>query len=296
MVRHRLLLSALLVSFFSLHPVSAATSAIRPALDGCSVTGSRTGQCEVEAGASVGDGGVDVSAGRDEVTPGAQGTGSGADGGTGGGQLPDGVSYVPGGVAVDQGDAAAGPFMPPRRGPVVVPAVPACPPQTPCDPDLIVRVSDLVSIRADHPTQGMEPDGWAVVGVPANFFATASTHVRTGLLLGAPAEVSFTPVQYRWDYGDGTSRTAESGGGSWAGLGLPEFSDTPTSHVFEQTGTLVIGLTVSYAAEFRFAGGAWRPVVGLVEVPSDPISALADLAGTVLVAKNCSANPRGPGC
>jgi len=248
--------------------------------------------------AEVGNGGVDVRAGRDEVTPGRQGSGSGSGSGgeRGGSGLPNGVKFVSGGVAVDQGDAATAPLVPPRRGSVTAPAVPACQPQTPCDPDLIVRVSDLVSIPAEHPTQGMEPDGWLVVGVPTNFFATASSHVHAGPLLGAPAEVRFTPVEFRWDYGDGTSRTSATGGGSWASLGLVEFSETPTSHIFDKSGTLSIGLAVSYAAEFRFAGGDWRPVLGLVAVPTGPISAIADRAGTVLVADNCSANPEGPGC
>ncbi|WP_134454944.1 hypothetical protein [Cryobacterium adonitolivorans] len=176
------------------------------------------------------------------------------------------------------------------------PAVPVCQPQTPCDPDLVVRVSDLVSIRADAPTQGMEPDGWLVVGIPTNFFATASAHVRSGPLLGDSAEVRFTPVGFRWDYGDGTSRTSVSGGASWAALNLPEFSETATSHVFEQTGTLSIGLVVSYLAEYRFAGAEWRDVQGLVLVPTSPITAIADRAGTVLVAESCSGNPGGPGC
>jgi hypothetical protein len=176
------------------------------------------------------------------------------------------------------------------------PAVPACQPQTPCDPDLVVRVSDLVSIPADAPTQGMEPNGWIVVGVPTNFFATASAHARSGPLLGAAAEVRFTPVGFRWDYGDGTSRTSASGGASWAALNLPEFSETSTSHVFEQPGTVSIGLVASYAAEYRFAGGEWRAVQGLVLVPTTPIIAIADRADTVLVAESCSINPSGPGC
>ncbi|WP_133160225.1 hypothetical protein [Cryobacterium zongtaii] len=265
----------------------------------------QTGVCP---GASVGDGGVDLSADREVNTPGRQGSGSGngrdgdGGGGSGGGEwdgLPDGVSLVPGGVPVDRGDASGGLGTGPRRQPIVAPAdpaVPVCQPQTPCDPDLVVRVSDLVSIPADPPTQGMEPNGWLVVGVPANFFATASAHVRSGTLLGASAEVRFTPVGFRWDYGDGTSRTSASGGATWAALNLPEFSETSTSHVFESTGTLSIGLVVSYSAEYRFAGAEWRDVQGLVLVPTRPITAIADRAGTVLVAESCLGNPGGPGC
>lgn len=271
----------------------------------CNRLAIQTGSC---AGAAVGNGGVDLSADREVNSPGRQGSGSGNGGGggsggdSGGGEwdgLPDGVSVIPGAVALDRGDASSRPGVPPRRAPAVVPAdpaVPACEPQTPCDPDLIVRVSDLVSIPAEAPTQGMEPNGWLVVGVPANFFATATAHQRSGALLGASAEVRFTPVGFRWDYGDGTTRTSVSGGASWAALNLPEFSETATSHVFESPGTLSIGLVVSYAAEYRFSGAEWRDVQGLVLVPTSPITAIADRAGTVLVAKSCVGNPDGPGC
>lgn len=270
----------------------------------CGAWSGANGDCAI-SGVSVGKSGVDLSAEREDFTPSRQGYSYG--GSNGGGDwgegdwdgLPDGVSFVPGGVPVDRGDASAGPGGLPRRLPNAVPAdpaVPACQPQTPCDPDLIVRVSDLVSIPAAAPTQGMEPNGWIVVGVPINFFATASAHARSGPLLGAAAEVRFTPVGFRWDYGDGTSRTSATGGGSWAALNLPEFSETSTSHVFEQPGTLSIGLVVSYAAEYRFAGGEWRAVQGLVLVPTTPITAIADRADTVLVAESCSINAGGPGC
>lgn len=281
------------------------TAAAVAAAGECSRLDVRQGTCPgVEA--LVGDGGVDVSVGWEEVTPGSdgggdRGAGDGAgDGGGGGGDLlPDGVSWVPGAVAVDRGDAASGPNQPPRRVPVVLPAdpaAPACAPQTPCDPALVVRVSDLVSIEADEPVQGMEPDGWLVVGIPANFFASATVHQSSGLLLGAPADVRFTPVGFTWDYGDGSSGTSTSGGATWAAQELPEFSETSTSHVYENTGTLSIGLSVSYAAEYRFAGGDWRSVEGLVGVAADPMQVIADRAGTVLVAEGCSVDADGPGC
>jgi hypothetical protein len=292
---------------------------------GCSRIDVRQGTCPgVEA--SVGEGAVDVSAGWDSVdsgTPGTgrdegvdtgnQGPGGGADGGGGGSPivgggddgLAEGVSRVPGETGRDTGDAASGPGQPTRRfddpppaaPPVPAdPAVPVCEPQTPCDPALVVRVRDLVSISAAAPTQGMEPDGWLVVGVPTNFYASASAHQSAGPLLGSPAEVRFTPVDFTWDYGDGTSGSSTSGGASWSAQGLPEFSETATSHVYESTGTISVGLSVSYAAEFRFDGGDWREVEGLLEVPASPMTVIADRAGTVLVAEACSANPSGPGC
>jgi hypothetical protein len=291
---------------------------------GCGRDAQKTGSCPgVEA--SVGDGGVDVSAGWEDVVLGgvsegdgeAYGNGAGdsagggwgsaggnlGSGGDGGNGLPEGVSTVPGDDGYDNLDAASGPGREPRRGQAPVdpavpadPGAPACEPQTPCDPALIVRANDLVSISADAPTQGMEPDGWLVVGVPTNFFASAAAHQSSGPLLGSPAEVRFTPVSFTWDYGDGATGSSASGGASWAAQGLPEFSETSTSHVYENTGTISVGLSVSYSAEYRFDGGDWREVDGLLSVPSAPMTVLAERAGTVLVAEGCSANAEGPGC
>ena len=302
MGRREFLLVALISIALALQVPASASALIDTQV--CGAWSGASGDCSV-SGASAGDGGVDLSAEREDYTPSRQGHSYGDTNGggySGEGEwdgLPDGVSFVPGGVPVDRGDASAGPGGLPRRLPNAVPAdpaVPVCQPQTPCDPDLIVRVSDLVSIPAAAPTQGMEPNGWIVVGVPINFFATASAHARSGLLLGAAAEVRFTPVGFRWDYGDGASRASETGGASWAALNLPEFSETSTSHVYAQPGTVSIGLVVSYAAEYRFAGGDWRAVQGLVLVPTTPITAVADRADTVLVAESCSSNPGGPGC
>lgn len=301
MVRRKLLLVGLaLVS--SLVPSSIALAAAELPTEICSVDTSIAGTCP-GVDAAVGDGRVDVSAGWEHGTSGRDGAG-GAGGGsdTEGGagwddDVPDGAAVIPGAVAVDMRDASPpGSGLAPRRQPVVDPAAPACEPQTPCDPDLVVRVSDLVSIPAEAPNQGMEPDGWLVVGIATNFFASASTHVRSGTLLGAPADVRFTPVGYTWDYGDGTAGSTASGGASWAALRLAEFSETATSHVFDRTGTVSIGLVVSYAAEYRFAGAEWRAVQGLVEVQAAPMTAIADRAGTVLVAESCSARRSGPGC
>ena len=159
-----------------------------------------------------------------------------------------------------------------------------------------MRISDLVNFRPATPTQGMEPTGWTVIGLSTNFFAAASVHTRSGSLLGFPAEVRFTPVGYRWDYGDGAQRGSAVGGATWAEQGLPEFSETATSHEYRQTGSYVITLSVDYAAEYRFAGQSWRSIRGTLAVPANPLTVVASAARTVLVDRECTRNPSGPGC
>lgn len=160
----------------------------------------------------------------------------------------------------------------------------------------VITLSDIASFRPTAGSQAMEPDGWIVVGLDTNFYASAAQHVRSGILLGQPAEVRFTPVAYRWHYGDGTGRLTSSAGASWATLGAPEFSPTSTSHVYATAGTYTIRLTVHYAPEYRWAGGSWIPINGTVAVAANELMATAGDIRTVLVARDCEASPAGPGC
>jgi hypothetical protein len=242
-----------------------------------------TSSCPQATG-TINDGGVDLSAGYE--SEGGNGADSSADGSDAGAQV-----IVDNVVPVDNLIPGAGPVPFATQNYTI-----NCTPGSPCDPSLVVRISDLVNFKPAASTAGMEPSGWTLVGLPTNFFATASAHIRSGSLLGFPAEVRFTPAGYRWDYGDGSARNSTSGGAGWAQLGLPEFSETTTSHSFSDRATRVITLTVNYSAAYRFAGRGWRAVSGTLAVPADPLTAVVGDAQTVLVGRDCVRNPSGPGC
>jgi len=223
----------------------------------------------------VNGGGVDLSSGYDSGS-GLGGTASGAEGGRGGAGAP----------AATPTPAAELPFV--RDGFAV-----NCPL---CDPNLVVSISDLVNFPAAVPGQGMEPNGWAITGLPANFLGRASVHVRSGVLLGFPADVRFTPTRFHWDLGDGTGIDSSAGGAPWAALGVPEFTDTATSHIFRSTGRHTVVLSVVYSAEYRAGAQPWRPVQGTLTIAAPPLTVLVSTASTVLVGQDCTANPAGPGC
>lgn len=168
--------------------------------------------------------------------------------------------------------------------------------QRPGDDVPPITLTDIVSFRPDPGVQYMEPDGWAVVGLDTNFYAVVGTQVHSGTLLGHPASVRFTPVAYRWDYGDGTVVTRLTRGGTWAALGLPEFARTPTSHVYRSAGQYVIRLTIEFRAEYRFAAGAYVPIPGRLALPANELRIRAGTASTVLVDRDCTRSPDGPGC
>ncbi len=259
MVRRRHLLISLLVGLFVAG--AASTSAIASG-NGCSSIDIATGHCPTPI----------IDAELD----------------------PDGVTLI-GEVDIpgsSDGDSGSGPAGPPAIQPPFTIDRPGYTVTMP------VTLSDLARFRPDPGTDHMQPNGWMVVGLDTNFFAHATQHVKSGTLLDRPASVRFTPVRYRWAYGDGAGRTTATPGATWKALGLLEFDATPTSHVYRAPGTYFIDLTIGYAPEYRYADATeWIPVSGLIWVPANRLVAEAAAgAKTVLVEDECTVDPHGPGC
>ena len=159
-----------------------------------------------------------------------------------------------------------------------------------------MTLRDIASFRPAAPDNGMEPGGWAIEGLPANFVAGASVQVVSGTLLGQPADVRFTPVGYRWTHSDGAVVEGDGPGATWAALGQREFSPTATSHVYASAGEYTVDLSVVVRAEYRFAGSPWRSIAGTLSLAGAPQRVLVGEFDTVLTQGDCLANPSGPGC
>jgi hypothetical protein len=159
-----------------------------------------------------------------------------------------------------------------------------------------VGMSDLASFYPARPTVAGEPNGWAVIGLDANFVASAKAHTASGPLLGVQADVRFTPVTFRWGYGDGIRSTTTTGGRTWKALGVPEFSPTATSHIYAKSGTYALDVAVIYTAQFRVGGGAWRDIPGTLSLSAPTSTVVAGDAATVLVQRTCQSDPHAVGC
>ena len=149
-------------------------------------------------------------------------------------------------------------------------------------PPRVVTITDVARFLPAVAGLHAEPDGWAVVGVPANFWVDVQLVTVDGSLLGQTSQVRFTPRAYRWDYGDGTTRTTSSPGASWADLGQEELTDTPTSHVYEVRQDLRASVAVVYSAEYRIGEGEWTAVAGAVTGTAPPMRVLVVRERTVL--------------
>ncbi len=106
-----------------------------------------------------------------------------------------------------------------------------------------------------------EPAGWSLPLLPTNVYSTTGATTESGELLGWPIEVRFTPVAYRWSWGDGSQSVTTEPGSSW---GSKQFSDTGTSHVYEISGDYVVSLEVTFEAAYRFDGGAFQSLPGQI--------------------------------
>jgi hypothetical protein len=135
-----------------------------------------------------------------------------------------------------------------------------------------------------------------IVGLDTNFYSIVATELQHGTLLGQDADVKFIPIGWHWTYGDGKQATRATPGTTWAAQGAQEFDPTPTSHIYKKEGTYYIDLDIRFAADYRYAGGDWTPVIGTIDVPANRLKASAGDAKTVLVNHDCVANPAGPGC
>jgi hypothetical protein len=160
----------------------------------------------------------------------------------------------------------------------------------------VITLSDIARFRPAPGIQRMEPNGWVIVGLPANIYSIVDTQIVPGELLGQPADVRFTPISWQWNYGDGESAALTTKGGTWTALRLHEFDTTPTSHTYQQAGNYTIRLNIAYRAEYRIAGAPFTPITGTLTLPANELHITASGAKTVLVDRDCTAAPRGPGC
>ncbi|RWZ53152.1 hypothetical protein ELQ90_04310 [Labedella phragmitis] len=186
----------------------------------------------------------------------------------------------------------------------IVDVLDGCPVAAECTeeeaPDHPVTLADLASFSPSAAVIRMEPSGWMLTGLPANFIADtaagrAASEETEGRLLERPISVRFTPTSYTWSWGDGSSDTVATAGRTWDELGVPRFTETATSHVYDERGTVTVSLEISYRVEYSLGGAPWTTVAGTVATGAT-IGAYVGTARTVLVDGDCIENPDDPGC
>ncbi len=118
-----------------------------------------------------------------------------------------------------------------------------------------ITISDVAQFVPIPPQIEVDPEGVAVMNLPANFVAAADEQILTAEILGRPVTVRFTPVQFAFDTGDGGVVTAQHGGVPWEASGSAQFTPTDTSHVYSARGVVYPSVTVTYAASVDLGTG-----------------------------------------
>lgn len=156
-----------------------------------------------------------------------------------------------------------------------------------------VTIDEVRTLLVLEPTIESDNAGRGVRNAETNFYTLAQPVSLTTTIAGQDIELRATPVTFHWTYGDGTGTVTTHDGGH----AQPEFNvPTPTSHVYEDTGSYTVGLTTVYVGEYRVAGGEWQLIPGTITLDAAPVT--ADIWRTVTrnVADDCGADASAWGC
>lgn len=159
----------------------------------------------------------------------------------------------------------------------------------------VFTVEDLQRLDIAAATSVVEPAPHTLVNYNTNVYAEAEAQEFTTDLAGYPVTVRVYPIEYTWDYGDGTSL----GPTQLTGYPLEDNEwdiETDTSHRYTETGDVQVGLSTTFEGEYSVAGGPWLTVDGTSTVDSTPVEVSVWRAKVRNYADDCNENPAGAGC
>lgn len=149
--------------------------------------------------------------------------------------------------------------------------------------------------RLDIAPSKIESDsgGFGLIRANTNFYATEEVQTLDTTMLGQQVAIQAIPVQWTFNYGDGSApRVSTTPGGPQR-----EFNQqTSTSHAYQRTGTFPVTVATAYRGHFSVNGGPWIAIPGTASVPSTPAEADIWRSKAKNVAEDCRQNPGGWAC
>lgn len=140
-----------------------------------------------------------------------------------------------------------------------------------------------------------QPSPNTLRGAETNFYAEAAEQQFDVTMFGQRVHVVATPVQYTWNYGDGTAFGPQpSMGGA-----LPQDrwgEKTRTSHAYASTGDFQVVLTTSFQGTYSVNAGPPLPIRGQGQFTSPPQTISVWRSLTRNYADDCNTNSQGQGC
>ncbi|WP_029089175.1 PKD domain-containing protein [Brevibacterium album] len=157
-------------------------------------------------------------------------------------------------------------------------------------PPPIPDESDFASFPIPPSIAHALPHDWTVTGKKTAFWAESGVKVFDAELLGFPLRVRATPIEFLWDFGDGSGdRTADPG------REPRRPADGSVTHAYGAKGERSVTLTTVYTGEYNYGDG-WNPIAGTASVASDALPMTVYRFHKYRVGDDCRANPHGPDC
>src|SRR5699024_5426734 len=138
--------------------------------------------------------------------------------------------------------------------PAPAPAAPAPQTQTQVVSEpvtITITSSDLLELIPNSPEILTDRGPWGLKNAHTNFYASHhEPQTITQTMFDQEVTITATPVEYRWDYGDGNTLVTEQ-----PGYPVEIFnSETDTSHQYQQTGPYTVTLTTVFEGTYQVDG------------------------------------------
>ena len=159
--------------------------------------------------------------------------------------------------------------------------------------EIVITASDLLELIPSTPQILMDRGPFGLKNAHTNFYASDhSPQTVTQTMFGQQVTITATPIEYRWDYGDGNSLITEL-----PGYPVEVFNtETDTSHQYTDTGLYSVGLTTVFEGTYQVDGGETQQVSSTVTQQADPVEIRILRAVTRNVDQTCQQNPQAWGC
>lgn len=145
---------------------------------------------------------------------------------------------------------------------------------------ITVTRSDFAELPLELPTVHLQPErDWFLANMDTLAYTDGAPQMLETTVLDVPVRVRATPVEFSWDFGDGSAPLVTTvAGAPWPADDI--------SHVYQREAEdLAITLTTTWSGEFQVAGqGPWIPIAGTTSTQSQSAPFHVDAVETRLVA------------
>ncbi|WP_161485811.1 PKD domain-containing protein [Enteractinococcus helveticum] len=159
--------------------------------------------------------------------------------------------------------------------------------------EIIITTSDLMELIPSTPQIVMDRGPFGLKNAHTNFYASNhQAQTVTETMFGQEVTIVATPIEYRWDYGDGNTLTTQTPGRPAETFNV----ETETSHQFTEPGTYTVTLTTVFEGTYQVDGGPTQAVSSTVTQQAEPVEIEIWRAVTRNVDQTCGQNPQAWGC